>query len=372
MARHGENIRKRKDGRWEGRYIKGRTDEGKAVWGSVYGSSYTQVRTLLVQRKGECAQFTARSNSLRFADLARMWQRSIFYGVKPSTYEHYAYSLRRYILPALGQYQIASLTEAKLEQGLLRAIRSREGSHKPLGYSLARECLILTRRICRYGSHLHLMPPLHPEIKLSPAPPKETAPLAEPDQQRLAQYVQEKPSTRKAGLLLASQMGLRIGEICGLQWRDFDLDSCTLSIRRTVQRILVGDGHSRVIVYTPKTRSSARQLPIPEPLAALLKQLQTSTCPGNAWFLSGRVDKPVEPRSYRKSMHCYLCKAGVRDVNPHLLRHTFATHCLQAGCDIKTLSELLGHADAHVTLQRYSHTSMERKRSEMNRIFGHF
>ena len=102
----------------------------------------------------------------------------------------------------------------------------------------------------------------------------------------------------------------------------------------------------------------------------MLKKLRGSTS-NAAWFLSGSESKPTEPRCYRKSIKAYLKQATVRQVRPHALRHTFATTCLQAGCDVKTLSELLGHANANITLQRYVHSDLTRKRREMNRIFSH-
>lgn len=164
------------------------------------------------------------------------------------------------------------------------------------------------------------------------------------------------------------QMGLRIGEVCGLQWADFDLEHGILSIERTVKRIYVSTGQTRVVIQSPKTRSSERKIPIPHGILKMLKQLQRKeNC--KAWFLSGNEFKPVEPRCYRKSVHCYLKGAGVAVVNPHALRHTFATTCLQAGCNIKTLSELLGHGSSDITLKRYVHTCWEWKRNEMNRIF---
>ena len=86
--------------------------------------------------------------------------------------------------------------------------------------------------------------------------------------------------------------------------------------------------------------------------------------------MSGTNEKTVEPRCYRKSLHGYLKKAMVRSVRPHALRHTFASTCLQAGCDIKTLSELMGHADASITLRWYVHTDPSRMRREIDRIYG--
>ena len=102
----------------------------------------------------------------------------------------------------------------------------------------------------------------------------------------------------------------------------------------------------------------------------MLKKLRGSAS-NAAWFLSGSESKPTEPRCYRKSIKAYLKQATVRQVRPHALRHTFATTCLQAGCDVKTLSELLGHANANITLQRYVHSDLTRKCREMNRIFSH-
>ena len=143
----------------------------------------------------------------------------------------------------------------------------------------------------------------------------------------------------------------------------------TVQINRTVSRIPCGNGHTKVVIQTPKTRTSQRELPLPKHIVRALKALQNHY-PSNAWFLSGNIDKPVEPRCYRKSIRTYLKQAAVQQVRPHVLRHTFATTCLQAGCDIKTLSELLGHTNANITLQRYVHSDLKRKRREIQRIFS--
>ena len=245
-----------------------------------------------------------------------------------------------------------------------------DAGHKPLGNSSARECFSMLRRICKYATHLRLIRPMELEVALPKAIDKISAPLSPAEQQRLHQYVQANPTPRKIGLLMGLELGLRIGEICGLQWGDFDLKLGTLNINRTVCRISCGNGHTKVVIQTPKTRTSRREIPLPKQLLILLKKLRGSA--SNAvWFLSGSESKPTEPRCYRKSIKAYLKQATVRQVRPHALRHTFATTCLQAGCDVKTLSELLGHANANITLQRYVHSDLTRKRREMNRIFSH-
>ncbi len=370
MARRGENIRKRKDGRWEGRYIKARTQEGKIQWGYVYGTVYTEVKQVLIRRKAEAGFYDLKRTDLTFEALAEVWLQSVRNGVKESTYAHYSYTLHKYLLPVLGKALVASLDESFLEQSMQQIITPADAAHKPLGNSSARECLSMLRRICKYAAHLRLIRPMALEVALPKTVDKTSVPLSPAEQKQLYKHVQENPTPRKIGLLLGLELGLRIGEICGLQWGDFDLKLGTLKIERTVCRISCGNGHTKVVIQTPKTRTSRREIPIPKYLLMMLKKLR-----GNAsnatWFLSSSESKPTEPRCYRKSIRAYLKQAAVRQVRPHALRHTFATTCLQAGCDVKTLSELLGHANANITLQRYVHSDLTRKRREMNRIFSH-
>jgi len=306
---------------------------------------------------------------LDFSALAEQWLASVSYGVKESTLAHYDYTLQRYLLPVFGAWKVHGLDEQRLEQGMLEVISPKSGNHKPLGASSARECLSILRRICKYAAHLRLMRPVEILVKLPQFERVQTKPLSVQEQACLRDFVLEHPTTRKAGLLLQMQLGLRIGEVCGLQWGDFDLSAGVLTIRRTVSRIYCRDGHTKVLIQTPKTRSSGREIPIPQELFTLLQRLHGGASE-ETWFLSGNAEKPVEPRCYRKSVQLYLRQAAVRKVHPHTLRHTFATTCLQAGCDIKTLSELLGHADPNITLRRYVHSNMNRKRRELERVFA--
>ena len=306
---------------------------------------------------------------LDFSALAEQWLASVSHGVKESTLAHYDYTLQRYLLPVFGAWKVHGLDEQRLEQGMLEVISPKSGNHKPLGASSARECPSILRRICKYAAHLRLMRPVEILVKLPQFERVQTKPLSVQEQACLRDFVLEHPTTRKAGLLLQMQLGLRIGEVCGLQWGDFDLSAGVLTIRRTVSRIYCRDGHTKVLIQTPKTRSSGREIPIPQELFTLLQRLHGGASE-ETWFLSGNAEKPVEPRCYRKSVQLYLRQAAVRKVHPHTLRHTFATTCLQAGCDIKTLSELLGHADPNITLRRYVHSNMNRKRRELERVFA--
>lgn len=327
MARHGENIHKRKDGRWEGRYIKGRSETGKAIWGYVYAYSYVDAKSALIRKKVKAADYTVPlgAQELTFSVLSELWL-STLNDLEESSIAHYRYSIEHYILPVIGDLRISQLSGAKLELCVLQIISPVGGEHKPFGASLSRECISLVRRLCKYAYKLHLMP----MIELSIKPVKETNEFPEAlsleEQAAVNRFVFKNPTPRKAGILFMLQLGLRISEVCGLQWGDIDLVHKEVRIRRGVRRIAIGTGKTSVVVRAPKTESSKRVLPIPPKLSALLQMLyQKNTFGSDVWFLSCS-SKPVEPRCYRKSIHGYLAKAGAHDVNVTNLKSVTAAN----------------------------------------------
>lgn len=157
MARRGENIRKRSDGRWEGRYIKGRSADGKPCWGYVYGATYTEVREISARKKAEYGIYNLNSTDITFSEISEQWLYSVRHGVKESTFSHYQYTLRHYLQPVFGDFKVSALSEKILEQGLLAVITPANGKQKPLGATMAQECLSMLRRICKYAAHFHLI-----------------------------------------------------------------------------------------------------------------------------------------------------------------------------------------------------------------------
>ena len=152
MAKRGENIHKRKDGRWEGRYIKGRTTDGKPIWGYLYGYAYGKVKDELMKRKVLSGFYQLSGKSMRFSALAELWLSSFAQSIKESTYAHYQYTLHKYLLPVLGSLPVSSMTDSLLEHLFLQILSPSDRSHKPLGASSAQECLGMLRRICKYAA----------------------------------------------------------------------------------------------------------------------------------------------------------------------------------------------------------------------------
>lgn len=177
MAKRGENIHKRKDGRWEGRYIKGRTAEGKPVWGYLYGYAYREIREELIKQKALSGFYQLSGKSMRFSELTELWLASLRQGIKESTYAHYQYTLHKYLLPVLGNLLVSSMTDSLLERLFLQILLPSDRSHKPLGASSAQECFGMLRRICKYAAHLHLMPPIEICVKLPHTQKPEPQPL---------------------------------------------------------------------------------------------------------------------------------------------------------------------------------------------------
>ena len=170
------------------------------------------------------------------------------------------------------------------------------------------------------------------------------------------------------GVLLGLFTGMRIGELCGLKRKDFDFEARTVTVSRSVGRISDLDSNTaaktKVTISTPKTNSGIRQIPLPEFLAERMKNYCQDI--QNEHYILSKEETPMEPHQLYGRYKTLLKKAGIKgNYKFHTLRHTFATRCVEKGFDIKSLSEILGHANINITLSTYVHPSMEQKRSQM-------
>ena len=168
--------------------------------------------------------------------------------------------------------------------------------------------------------------------------------------------------------MLSLFTGIRLGELCALKWSDFSLTEKEFYVCRTMQRLPNPDKKSTkrtaIEIGEAKSSCSIRTIPIPEKIMSYLN----SNYADNAYVLSGQKNYFIEPRTMENRFKSLLRKCGVKDVNFHALRHTFATRCVELGVDIKTLSEILGHATVNITLNRYVHPTMKMKHENMNKL----
>lgn len=166
--------------------------------------------------------------------------------------------------------------------------------------------------------------------------------------------------------------GLRIGELCALKWDDISLENGTIYIHQIIQRIQTRNNPNKkteVLIMTPKSKCSVRTIPIPSNVVQLLKDTSLTK---KGYLVTGTEEHYLEPRTMQMHFKHVLECADLRQVNFHALRHTFATRCIEVGFDIKSLSEILGHANVAITMNRYVHPSMELKRENMQKLSSLF
>lgn len=161
--------------------------------------------------------------------------------------------------------------------------------------------------------------------------------------------------------------GIRAGELCAIKWDDIDISEKKLSVRKTLQRLRTSKPEgckTEVKLLEPKSSSSVRDIPLPDALMELLEKFYIS----GAFLLTGENSRFIEPRTMQNRFKKIIAACGIQDANFHTTRHTFATRCIELGFDVKSLSEILGHANVAITMNRYVHPSMELKRENMNRF----
>lgn len=360
MPRRGESIYKRKDGRWEARYVKRINGDGKKEYGSVYAKTYREVkekqRICLLQGMERPLQH----RPILIQELTEYWLQHIQHQVKPASYQKYEGLCRNHILPKLGDVSVASVTSLTVDSFAreCRAVGSTTGG--PLSVKTVNDILILLGLILDFAAeeyHYHI-----PKITKLREEKQEARVLTPAEQCQLTEYLLQDTDSFKFAVLLTLYTGLRVGELCALQWTDITEEY--LVVDKTLQRLKGADGKTKIIVDSPKTESSKRIVPIPGFLKAYISQFRQD----EGYVLSAPKRDHSEPRAAQMKFQKISQLLGLENVTFHTLRHTFATRCVEAGFDVKTLSEILGHSDVKTTLNRYVHSSFETKKRNMEKL----
>lgn len=373
MPKRGENIWKRKDGRWEARYVKGRNSKGKAIYASVYAKTYAEVKK---KREDALQKLKAHSfSSLPAKSLGVIIQDYLEnhkFEIKTSTYARYVEISEKHLIPDLGLMKVSEFTLDDGNSYIKELLSNGKTQGEGLAPKTVKDIVSVLKLVLKYAEEKQYI--LNAPIDFSvPKQGHSTIQILAPSQrERLETFVCTTTDPYKFGVYLCLYTGLRIGEICALQWKDIDCVNSTISVNKTVLRVKnVGSttAKTRILINTPKTPSSERLIPLPRELSEKLQQLKLELLPSeNSYVLTG-TEKFIEPRNYYERYKRYLRSCELGDFNFHALRHTFATRCIEAGIDPKVLSEILGHASVQITLDRYVHPSLEIKRSSLGRLF---
>lgn len=360
MARHGENIYRRKDGRYEGRYVIGKTLQGKTRFGYVYGRRYSEVKSALLLKKAEHAQaFRPKGGGITVGQWLRRWLEEEKRGsVKPSSYQTYLNLLNKHLLPRVGQWALAAVAPDTVRQ-LITAL---EASGLSAGTIRSVFRLFSAAMRCAHEEGLIAKNPCR-KISVRREEAAEQRVLTRKEQR----LFRESADTSDLPALLSLYTGMRLGEICALKCSDIDCEKRTITVRRTVQRIAAptaeAGSRTMLMIGTPKSTRSQRVIPLPELLLTPLQRQMAQV--SHSAYLFGTAACAAEPRTIQRRFQRSAERLGLEGVHFHTLRHSFATRLLELGVDVKTVSVLLGHSSAKTTLDCYAHSLLDRQRAAM-------
>ena len=364
VPRYGENIYRRKDGRWEGRYIAMRLPDGKAKYKSVYGKTHDIVKKKQMAAIQALAKEPTVTCDLTVKELFARYLAQT--DVKTSTRERYRFMIERHVLPQLGQTPVSKLT-AKGLSDFLRHLKNhgRLDGKGGLSAKTVRDVAVLIKSLLRFAQAEYHCVCDALNARLPAYTQKKIEVLSDTELTVLGKALL--PSKKiSLAVMLALHAGLRVGEVCALRAGDIDILAGTLSISRSVQRLTL-NGKSQLLVQRPKSDSSERIVPLHPELLRLLRKV-TADMPTDAYIMTGKIGQPADPRACQYQFTMLLKRCGIRHRGFHALRHTFATRCIEAGADVKSVSEMLGHADIKTTLKLYVHPSLESKRRCIQQI----
>lgn len=360
--RTGQNIYKRKDGRWEARIPLGIRANGRRYFKCFYGKTYQEARNRKqdYEKNIPFIKEMVTTSPDTFSSAAYGWLAVSEQDWKPATYIRYRNCLEKYILPHWGPLHVREIDQ-KVYDALITLLE------KKLSVSSMQ-----TVNTVISGSLKHTLKRLPVTCKKFVAERRMTPKdiLSKAEIFRLCSHLKSEEDLTAVGILLALYSGVRLGELCALAWADIDLETRTLYVRHTLQRIqnrnrLDGEPKTRLQMGLPKNKKE-RAIPLHEQILPVLERTRRLYLPSD-YLLSG-TSAPVEPRRMSSRFKRILKECGLRNIHFHVLRHTFATYSLESGMRTKVLSELMGHSSVKITMDRYVHLSNEFKEAQMNNL----
>lgn len=298
---------------------------------------------------------------MKLKELLELWlERYMKHTIKIRTYNRYKSICDLHLIKDLGEYELEELKPNVLQDFLLKKIYDHYSTNTIKGIvSVLKQALKLAITLefvdKEYCSNL----------KMPSSEEKEISVFTKKEQQVIESFCLNHKKRNYIGIVICLYTGIRLGELLALTWDDIDFNSNLLTINKTSYSAKV-DGKTQIIVDKPKTKKSNRVIPLPNQLVKLLKIIKKES--NSKYVITTRNSGIVGNRSYQRTFKFILKKVNVPYRNFHSLRHTFATNAIELGMDVKTLAEILGHTNAMITLNRYSHSLLNYKIEMMNKL----
>lgn len=296
------------------------------------------------------------------SQIADLWKEEKRQFIKKSTFAAYSLIVETHLLPAFGN--LTTVTEKGVQDFVLHKLNG------GLSQKTIKDMLIVLRMILKYGAKKNycVYAPID-VIFPTDRERQELEVLSIANQKKIMRFVEENFTFRNLGIFICLSTGVRIGEICALTWQDIDTENCIIHIRKTIQRIYIRENsirHTELMIDTPKTATSIRDIPMTKDLLSVLKPLR-KVVNENFFVLTNDIT-PTEPRTYRNYYKKLLVKLNIPPIKFHGLRHSFATRCIESHCDYKTVSVILGHSNISTTLDLYVHPNYEQKKKCIDKM----
>lgn len=294
-----------------------------------------------------------------FSYVAAAWADSKRHIVKHSTMCAYSLILKTHLIPAFGGHD--RISEQDVQQFVIQKLST------GLAHKTVRDAVAVLKSVTKYGRKHQIFSHEDWEVSFPTDVARKRLPvLSMAHQRKLMKFLLNDVTPQNIGVLLALCTGMRIGEVCGLQWSDVDLMRRIITINRTVGRIYdCAKSTTSKIQSTPKTKTSSREIPIS---SHLLTALRTINDTNRNVYVVGCGTTSKEPRSYRDYFGRLLKRLNIPPIVFHGLRHTFATRCIESQCDCKTVSAILGHSNVATTLNLYVHPNLTQKKRCVERM----
>lgn len=296
-------------------------------------------------------------------EIAAAWKEYKRPYVKQSTMAAYVLILENHILPTFGEDN--SLPEQSVQAFVLHKIES------GLSTKSVKDILIVLKMVMKFGVKKEWMTYYEWDIKYPPSSENKVLDvLSVTNHRKILNHIQSHFTFMGLGIYISLSTGLRIGEICALKWSDINVTDGILTVNRTIERIYIIEGeknHTELVINTPKTKNSCREIPMNKELLGMLKPLKKVV--NDDYYILTNDERPTEPRTYRNYYKRLMEKLDIPKLKYHGLRHSFATRCIEVGCDYKTVSVLLGHSNISTTLNLYVHPNMEQKKRCIDKVF---